>query len=105
MPELTVVQLWWLSLAIAGVVVVVVVLLLGLIIWAANRIDRHAKAIWEVGQKIAANTVTIWMLEQTNHVASEILQTAKSLVEAVGSLGPKLDALGRTLGQRGGSNP
>lgn len=102
MPELTGIQLWWLSLAIAGVVVVVVVLLLSLIIRAANRIDRHAKDIWEVGKKIAANTVSIWMLEQTNGVAAEILSTAKSIAGGAGVINAKLDGLAKSLGQRGG---
>ncbi len=103
MPELTVVQLWWLSLAIAGVVVLVVVVLLGLIIRAANNIDRHAKEIWEAGKKIAANTVSIWMLEQTNGVAAEILSTARSIAEGAGAINTKLDGLAKSLGQRGGS--
>ncbi len=103
MPELTGIQFWWLSLAIAGVVVVVVVLLLSLIIRAANRIDRHAKDIWEAGKKIAANTVSIWMLEQTNGVAAEILSTAKSIAEGAGVINAKLDGLAKSLGQRGGS--
>ena len=103
MPELTGIQLWWLSLAIAGVVVLVVVLLLSLIIRAANRIDRHAKDIWEVGKKIAANTVSIWMLEQTNGVAAEILSTAKSIAEGAGAINAKLDGLAGSLGRRGAS--
>ena len=103
MPVLTGIQLWWLSLAIAGVVVVVVILLLSLIIRAANRIDRHAKDIWEVGKKIAANTVSIWMLEQTNGVAAEILSTAKSIAEGAGVINAKLDGLAKSLSQRGGS--
>lgn len=104
MPELTGIQLWWLSLAIAGVVVLVVVVLLSLIIRAANNIDRHAKEIWEAGKKIAANTVSIWMLEQTNSVASEILSTAKSIAEGAGAINAKLDAVAKSLGQRGGSS-
>lgn len=103
MPELTGIQLWWLSLGVAGVVVVVVVLLLSLIIQAANNIDRHAKEIWEAGKKIAANTVSIWMLEQTNSVAAEILSTAKSIAEGAGAINAKLDGLARSLGQRGGA--
>jgi len=103
MPELTGIQLWWLSLSVAGVVVVVVVLLLSMIIRAANNIDRHAKEIWEAGKKIAANTVSIWMLEQTNGVAAEILSTAKSIAEGAGAINAKLDGLAKSLGQRGGA--
>lgn len=100
--ELTVEQLWLLSLAVGLVVIVLVALLLGLIIRAANRIDWHAKEIWEAGKKIAANTVSIWMLEQTNSVASDILSTAQSIDAAAGSLGGKLDAVAKGLGGSGG---
>lgn len=61
---MTVIELWWLSLAIAAVVIVVVAVLLGLIIAAAQRIDRNAHAIWIEGKQIAGNTVSIWMLEK-----------------------------------------
>ena len=58
--------MWWLSLGIAAVVVVVVAVLLGLIIATARRIDAHAASIWTAGKQIAGNTVSIWILEQTN---------------------------------------
>lgn len=88
-------------LAVALVVAGLVGLLLSLIVRAANRIDRHANEIWEAGKKIAANTVSIWMLGETNKVAGGILETAKSIDAAARSLPPKLDALGRVL-QEGG---
>lgn len=59
-------ELWWLSLGIFALVVVVVAVLLGLIVAAARDVDRHAKAIWDTGKGIAANTVGIWMLQRTN---------------------------------------
>lgn len=59
-----VIAMWWISLAIAGIVIVVVAILLGLVIAAAKRIDRHAHAIWIEGKQIAGNTVSIWMLEK-----------------------------------------
>jgi len=93
---------WWIFSLIVGVAVIVVVALLLLAIVAtAKSIDRHANDIWEVGKKIAANTVSIWMLRETNRVAGEILGTARSIDEAARSLPPKLDALGRTLGRGG----
>ncbi len=71
---------WWISaLAIGGVVVGVVAALLLRIIRAANSIDRYAADIWDAGQKIAGNTASIWMLEQTNSVAGQILATAQSI--------------------------
>ncbi|MBA3725022.1 MAG: hypothetical protein H0W86_00885 [Armatimonadetes bacterium] len=67
-------QFWWLSIGIGAVVIVVVAVLLGMIIAAAQSIDRHAKAIWTVGKQIAGNTVSIWMLETTNERLTRIME-------------------------------
>jgi len=85
--------LWWLSLGIAAIVVVVVAVLLGLIIATAKRIDGHAAAIWTVGKQIAGNTVSIWMLEQTNEHLIAIHQSAKAIEQSAGDIDQKLQAL------------
>lgn len=91
-------QLWWLSLAIAGVVIVVVAVLLGLIIAAARSIDRHALEIWTTGKQIAGNTVSIWMLEKTNQSLGEVAETARSIERHAGSID---EALAAVAGARG----
>ena len=93
--------LWKYSLIAGTAVVLVVAVLLILIIVTARSIDRTAKAIWDVGQNIARNTVSIWMLQQTNAVAGEILSTAKSIVAAASAIDQKLESLGRALGRKG----
>ncbi len=93
--------LWTYSLVVGAVVILVVAVLLILILSTARSIDRTAKAIWDVGQNIARNTVSIWMLQQTNAVAGEILSTAKLIVGAASSIDQKLEALGRSLTQKG----
>lgn len=96
---MTGIQLWWLSLAIFAVVVVVVALLLGLIIAAAKSIDRHAAAIWTEGKKIAGNTVSIWMLEQTNAELNSINTTVGTIGQVAGSIDDRLRGLAATLGR------
>jgi hypothetical protein len=92
---MSVVSMWWLSLAIFGVVVVVVAVLLGLIIAAAKSIDRHAGAIWVIGKEIAGNTVSIWMLEQTIGSLRRLAESTRRLEQALGALDAKLgDAVG-----------
>lgn len=86
-------MLWKISWAIGAVVVVIVAVLLLVIIAAARSIDRHAAAIWLAGKQIAANTVSIWMLQQTNAVAGEILETAKGIAAGAGSIDAKLSEL------------
>jgi uncharacterized protein YoxC len=97
-----VIELWWLSLAIAAVVVAVVAVLLGLIIRTAQQIDKHASQIWTVGKQIAGNTVAIWMLQQTNQALSEITETTRSLVDTATAIDDRLRALSGDLASGGG---
>jgi hypothetical protein len=87
---MSVVDMWWLSLAIFGVVVVVVAVLLGVIIAAAKSIDRHAGAIWVVGKEIAGNTVSIWMLEQTIGALRRLTESTRRLEQVLGGLEARL---------------
>lgn len=94
-----VVQLWWLSLGIAAAVVGVVAVLLGAIVQAARSIDEHAQAIWTVGKQIAGNTVSIWMLGQTNDQMARILDAATSIDKTTTAIDDKLRALASTNGK------
>ncbi len=89
---------WIYSLAAGGAVILVVAVLLLLIIVTARSIDTHAKNIWTVGKNIAANTVSIWMLQETNAVAKQILAGAGEIVKVARSIDEKLGAVARTLG-------
>ena len=94
-----VVRLWWLSLGIAGVVVAVVAALLAAIVQAARSIDEHAQAIWTVGKQIAGNTVSIWMLGQTNDQVARILDAARSIDKTTAAIDDKLRALAGADGE------
>ncbi len=85
--------LWKISWAIGALVVVIVAVLLLLIIAAARSIDRRANEIWIAGKQIAANTVSIWMLQKTNAVAGDILTTAKGIAGGAGAIDAKLSSL------------
>ena len=76
MTEGTIVTLWGASLAILLVVTAVVGLLLTLIFRTARNIERVAGDIWTHGKLVAANTIHIPMLRETNRLASGILDTA-----------------------------
>ena len=96
-----VIELWWLSLAAFAAVVVVVALLLGLIVGAAKRIDRHAAAIWVVGKQIAGNTVSIWLLEQTNEQVEKLIEETRALGHIAEGIATKLGRTGDS-GELGG---
>lgn len=86
-------RMWWLSLGASAGVVGVVAGLLGAIAAQARSIDQYAGAIWTAGKQIAGNTVSIWMLEQTNEQLSQAVGVARSLERSVASIDDKLRAL------------
>lgn len=91
------IQMWWITLGIAAVVVLVVAALLLWIARAAERIDAHALQIWSAGKNIAANTVQIWHLHKTNETATEILATAQAIAGVAGSIDDRLARLPAAL--------
>ena len=69
-------QVWIASLVIYFVVVAVVAVLLTLILQTAQRIHGGVAEIWNVGQKVANNTIHIPLLRRTNHLVRQILDSA-----------------------------
>ena len=82
----TVVRLWIITLVIFVVVLAVVAALLTLILRAARDVRSGVSAIWTVGQRVANNTIQIALLDTTNSVAGEILESAKGVVHATAAL-------------------
>ena len=82
----TVRQVWVTTLGIYGAVLIVVAVLLTLILRAAQRITAGVAEIWNTGQKIANNTVHIALLDKTNNVAGQILESAKGIVGATAAI-------------------
>lgn len=75
-PEQAAQFVWWISLALGAVVSAVVALLLWLIHRTAVTIEGRVSRIWDVGQRVANNTVHIPILYRTNEVAAQILAAA-----------------------------
>jgi hypothetical protein len=86
MTEETVVRVWVTTLVIYAVVLVVVTALLTLIVREARKIREGVSEIWNVGQKIANNTIHIALLEKTNQIAGRILQSAGGVVGATAAV-------------------
>ena len=91
------ITIWTYSLIAATVVILIVAALLIAIVLTARKIDDHAKDIWQAGKLIAGNTVSIWMLKDTNIVAGDILKTAQSIAGVATDINHKLDDLGQAL--------
>ncbi len=92
--------LWTYSLIAGAVVILIVAALLIMLITAARRVDKHAAEIWMAGKHIAGNTVSIWMLNTTNKVAGDILETAVSIDKRAAAIDDKLALLANALGAR-----
>jgi hypothetical protein len=82
----TVRQVWITTLSVYGVVLLVVAALLALILREARRIHAGVSEIWNVGQKVANNTIHIALLDTTNHVAGRILASAKGVMNATAAV-------------------
>lgn len=91
------ITIWTYSLIVGAVVILIVAILLIMIVLTARKIDYHAKEIWHAGKNIAGNTVSIWMLKDTNVVAADILGTAKSIAGVASSIDNKLSNLSQAL--------
>ena len=75
-PEQAAQFVWLMSLALGLVVSLVVAFLLWLIHRTAMTIDVRVSHIWDVGQRVASNTVHIPALYKTNELTGKILASA-----------------------------
>lgn len=79
-------SVWTLSLVIFAVVLVVVAVLLTLILRTARDIQAGVSLIWNVGQRIANNTIHLALLEKTNAGAEQILKSAVGIIGATAAV-------------------
>lgn len=82
----TIRTIWTLSLVVFVVVLIVVAALLTLILRAARDIRAGVSIIWNVGQRIANNTIQLSMLAKTNAAATAILQSAVGVIGATAAI-------------------
>ena len=76
--------LWWITLALGGVIALAVISLLHILLEAVRRIDQNVLAVWVMGKQVARNTATTWMLGQTPRIADEIKQEALRHAQLLG---------------------
>lgn len=91
MDDATLFNQWLIGLIIVAVIIVAAAVLL-LLVWnAARRILRLATAALELVIQIKENTSSIWGLQQTNTVATQILEEAKEIEAHAGLVAEALD--------------
>ncbi len=82
----TIHDVWALTLGVFVVVLVVVAMLLTLILRAARDIHGGVSVIWNVGQRIANNTIQLSLLSRTNDGAAAILRSAVGIIGATAAI-------------------
>ncbi len=78
--------LWTISLVVFVVVLLVVATLLTLILRTAHDIRGGVAVIWNVGQRIANNTIQLSQLATTNAAAAKILESDVGVLGATGAI-------------------
>ncbi len=92
MSERQFVRYWYTGVAIAAAVVVAVAGLLLAIIGTARSILHNARRALELANEIVTNTRPIWQLEQTNAVATQLLEGAQAIEEHATEVADALEA-------------
>ena len=59
------VTVWWTTLGLGVVVIIAVIVLLSLLVSLVKDIDVNVREVWDTATRLAANTATTWMLQQT----------------------------------------
>jgi len=81
---------WYFWLAIAAVLIVAAAVLLIAVWMAAIRILKLAGAALGIVIQIKENTNSIWGLEQTNKIATDILNDAETIDKHIGMVAEAL---------------
>ena len=83
---------WYTGVAIAAGIVAAVAALLLAIIGTARSILNNATRALEIANEIVANTRPIWQLEQTNAVATQLLEGAEAIKEHATAVANAIEA-------------
>lgn len=79
-------SIWTISLVVFVVVLLVIATLLTLILRTTYQIRGGVAVIWNVGQRIANNTIQLSMLSKTNAAAAQILTSAVGILGATAAI-------------------
>lgn len=66
------ITVWWVALGVGLVVILVALSLLEFLYGLVKTIDAAVLQVWEMGKRVAANTATTWMFNQTAQLVEEL---------------------------------
>ncbi len=81
------VTFWWITLGMGLVVEIAVIVLLSLLVSFVHDIDRNVRDAWETATRVAANTATTWMLQQTGVRTEDLLNEVERHNELLAAQG------------------
>ncbi len=72
---------WYVTLGLGAVVISAVILLLSLLVTFVNDIDQNVREAWDTATRVAQNTSTTWMLNQTGSLTADLRTEVKKHAE------------------------
>jgi len=72
---------WSITLGLGAVVISAVILLLFLLVQFVKDIDRNVRETWETATRVAQNSATTWMLNQTGSLTGDLRDEVKRHAE------------------------
>lgn len=89
------VTIWWVTLGLGLVLVVAVIVLLSLLVALVKDIDINVREVWDTATRLAANTATTWMLQQTATRVEDLSTEVDNHIRVLGETGGRVSAGGR----------
>ena len=89
------VTIWWVTLGLGLVLIVAVIVLLSLLVALVKDIDVNVRETWDTATRLAANTATTWMLQQTATRVEDLSTEVDRHVQALATAGGGRVSAGR----------
>ena len=89
------VTIWWVTLGLGLVLVIAVIVLLSLLVALVKDIDINVRETWDTATRLAANTATTWMLQQTATRVEDLGTEVDNHIRALANTGGRVTAGGR----------
>ncbi len=89
------ITIWWVTLGLGLVLVVAVIVLLSLLVALVKDIDINVRETWDTATRLAANTATTWMLQQTATRVEDLGTEVDNHIRALGDTRGRVSAGGR----------
>lgn len=81
------VTIWWTVLGLGLVLVIAVIVLLSLLVALVKDIDINVRETWDTATRLAANTATTWMLQQTATRVEDLGTEVDNHIQALANMG------------------